>query len=470
MSSPNRISVIGSDGIETVLYEPQPYQRPFHESNTKYILALGTRNTGKSTALRWDAIARCLTFPNFRALIIRRTIPDLRKTHLNFIEVEMIALGGKFNRTFNEAQFPNGSKIIFTHCETKEDVVNFLGSEWGFIGFDELSTFSLEMFLLIQAAGRVSKEKPYKAVIRACSNPLGIGAEWMKQWFIDKSVDLEEFSDYHPDDFEMQYSTLEDNKYIDIEEYKKSLKILPDHVKRAWLLGEFVIEGAYFGDFRKTKDGGVPWHVIPTLPTWNHEPLLSHSWISVYRAIDWGYSPDPAVCLWIIVLPNKRAVVFKERSWKRTLAKDVALAIKKESEDMHIVESFCDPTMLIKEGQAYSIGEIFEQNGVPVTASTNDRKLYGYSIHEYLNTLVDDLPQLQIVQPLGLYGCPDLIRTLPLLRMDKNDPSKIADGEDHWAVALAYFCMGQASPSKDPQRPSVPRWMMSKERRRASFL
>jgi hypothetical protein len=171
--------------------------------------------------------------------------------------------------------------------------------------------------------------------------------------------------------------------------------------------------------------------------------------------------------LWIAVLPNNRAIVFKERSWKRTLAPEVAKQIKRESEGMHIIDSFVDPTMYIKTGVSpFSIAELFEQNGIPVTPSQNDRELFGYAIHQQLNTIIDLEPQVQIVKPLGLYGCPDLIRTIPTLQMDKTDPRKIAPGDDHWAVALAYFCMGKAMPARDPIVPVLPRWRMPKQKHR----
>ncbi len=107
---------------------------------------------------------------------------------------------------------------------------------------------------------------------------------------------------------------------------------------------------------------GKPWHCVQTLPMWKNEYLFNLPWINIYRAVDWGYDPDPAVCLWIASLPSGQAIVFKERTWKRTLASDVAQQIKQESEGMHIVETFCDPTMFIKTGNApYSIGELFQK-------------------------------------------------------------------------------------------------------------
>ena len=462
----SRLVVINEQGEQQVVYEPHPHQERFHASAAPNLLALGPRGTAKSTMLRFDAHLRCLMIPHFRALLLRKTTPELRKSHLNFIDREMALLGGTFNHTTNVAKYPNGSELTFSHCATLADVMNYLSSEVGYLAFDELTTFTLDEFLLISAAARAPVDAPYTSVVRAGTNPLGPGADWVYQWFVDKTVKLEEFPDYNPEDFEVQVSTLEDNPSINAFEYRKRLKNLPEHVRRAWLLGERVIEGAYFTDFRPMKSG-QPWHVVEEMPTVGGVPIDRAPWVRVYRAVDWGYSPDPAVCLWVAVLPDTRAIVFKERTWKKTLAADVAAEIKRESADMRIVETFADPTMEIKTGAQFAIGEIFEQHGVPLTYVTNDRILFGYAIHNYLNTLINEEPQIRMVKGVGPYGCPELIRTLPMLRMDPSHPARIAEGHDHWAIALAYFCMGQAGPGQLAQSPkAIPQWMQARRRPR----
>ena len=476
----NKVEIQFGDGQSVVLYEPQPKQQLFHQSETPNLLALGTRNTGKSTQLRWCAFIRCMTYPGFKALLLRRKMTDLRKSHLNFVQMEVGLLNKafpvKYRETTYDVRFGNNSLVQFGHCEDDRHLQDYLSSEWDYIGFDELVTFSLEQFLLISAAARSAATKPYKALVRACSNPFGSGAPWMYAWFVDKDVDYGDYPDYVPADFEMQFSTMEDNRYVNKEEYEKRLKNLPAHVKRAWLYGERVIEGVYFEDFKKTKevvkDNGeriaTPWHVISDIPyyvdpvTGEHLRYEYLAWAKVYRSLDWGYFPDPWVCLWHLVLPNKRVVTFKSLSGKRELAKDVADKIKQESRGMNVPQTFCDPTMFVKTGEtSYSIGEIFEQNGVPLTPAQNDRELYGYALHEGLNEILDDgLPKWQILE----YSCKDLVRTIPIMQMDTSNPKKIADGEDHWVVAAAYFWMGAAPPSRDPGlgRQGLPRWMMPK--------
>ena len=478
------------DGTIKDIYIPQPSQLTAHECSTPNLLVWGPRGTGKSKWLRWDAILRCLMFPGFKALIIRRNMTDLKKSHLRFIGTEARLIGAQYRESssYNDVKFPNESFLQFGHCEDQKALEGYLSSEWDYIGLDELSALgkdtddTLDKFTKLSAAARTTIDKPYVPLVRACSNPLGPGAAMMKAWFIDREVDYSEFPDYRPDDFESTFWDLDANKYVGKEYYQK-LKNLPEHVRRAWLHGEFVMEGAYFSDFRRQRDG-LPWHVIGTMPTWRGARLEDLPWVSIYRAVDWGYFPDPAVCLWIAVLPDHRSIVFKEMSWTRTLAADVAKEIKRQSAGMKIVETFCDPTMFVKTGTIeYSIGDIFEQNGIPLSPAQNDRELYGYAVHDALNTIInlgDDhgdadeigqqigqiVPKLQIYEFGAVNGRNDLIRTFPILQMDKLDPCKIGNGDDHWVVALAYFCMGKAMPHRDPVAGEYQRWRMPKRKSR----
>jgi phage terminase large subunit len=448
------VSVTRPDGTVEILYKPLPHQAAFHAATEPNVLSLGSRGTGKSLMLRWDAILRCLTWPDFRALVLRRSYPELRRSHLMDIEREVKALGGYFHRTNNVAHFQNGSTITFAAVEDDAAILNFLSSQFGAVYYDELSTFTEQQFLQISSSARAPEAAPYVAVVRAGSNPLGVGAAWMKARFVDKTLDFEVAPDYNPADYVTLFSTLADNPHLDVAAYRKRLADLPAHVRKAWLDGEFSDEGAYFSDFRPTKDG-EPYHVIETLPTVKGKPLLEQPWITIYRAVDWGYDPDPAVCLWIAVLPSGRAIVFKEQSWIRTTAQDVAKEIAKASKGMRVIETVHDPSMAIDgRGSGVSIADYFEQNGVPMTPSRNDRAGAGFAIHEWLNTVIDGEPKLQLLRT----GCPTLIRTLPEMQRDKRDPAKIANGFDHFVITLGYFAQSDIVPSREPIATAAP-WL-----------
>jgi hypothetical protein len=449
--------VLAPDGSVALEYAPTDVQRRFHETAAPNCILEGSRGTGKSLAIRMDGHMRALAYPGLSYLVLRRSMPELRKTHLRFIGTEMGKLGGTFNKTESIAYYPNGSLGYYSHCETDDDMMRLLGGEWAVIYFDEMTTFSQEQITKIATCARVTEGSGLTALIRGGTNPIGEGAEYVHRYYILKDVPPEEDQDYDPNDYEAIHTLLADNPHIDQAQYRKKFSSQPAHYRKAWLDGEWVVEGAYFEDFQPTRDG-KPWHVIPELPRIDGQWLLALPWIRIYRAVDWGWWPDPAVCIWFALLPNGRAIVFKERHWHRATAAEVAQAIKSESGGMRIAETFCDPKMFDgSEATGNSIGDLFERNGIPLTRSRNDRSASGFSIHEYLNTTLDDgLPKLQILDQ----GCPTLIKTLPIMRMDKNNPARIADGNDHWVISLAYFCMGgSVGPSRNPSKPEVPFWM-----------
>lgn len=456
-------------------YVPTPKQLDFHESLKENCIIEGSRGTGKSVCIRNDAHMRALACPGYNYLIVRRTMPELKKTHLRFIGQEMRILGGTYHKTDAIAQYHNGSTGFFSHCETEDDMMKILGSEYCAVYFDEISTFTGEMITKIATCTRVPEGSDLMALVRGGTNPIGVGADYVRKAYLTKDIQPEDDPEYNPDDYEAIHTTLDDNPYIDKVQYIKRLSNLPEHIRRAWLDGEWVVEGMYFHDYYPTKHRPVgegesepyDWHVTTIYPRIKSSRtdiigLEQHQWVQIYRTVDWGFSPDPAVCLWIAVLPNSRAFVMKEMHWRSKTAAHVAKIIKSESEGMHIVETYCDPTMFYGSEATgnMSVGDIFESNGVPLTPVKNDRIVAGYAIHEYLNTLcVDGLPKLQMYGP----GCPMLVRTIPEMRTDKNDPRKIADGNDHWVISLAYFCMQRTGVSQETFEVQVPRWMRPKK-------
>jgi hypothetical protein len=204
-----------------------------------------------------------------------------------------------------------------------------------------------------------------------------------------------------------------------------------------------------------------PWHVIDTLPTVGGKPLLDQEWVSIYRCHDSGFFPDPAVCIWLAVLPNGRAIAFKEDHWQSTVASDVAKDIARQSRGMRVLDDFADPTMFATSNHTgLADSDYYEQNGIALTASRNDRAAIGKAIHEWLGTIIDGEPKLQILRE----GCPQLIRTIPDMQIDSNDNRKIAGGgNDHWCVALGYFCQGMTAPSREFTTAATPLWMRPKK-------
>ena len=304
-----------------VLYVPTEKGIEYHQRTESNVLFYGGRGSAKSTTGRWDAHMRALSIPNYKYVILRRTYPELEKTHLHALPREMKMLGGTYNITKHIANYPNGSTGFFSHCNTEEDVLNLLGSEVYLALFDELSTFLWEHFIKLASSVRAPQNVACGALVRALTNPMGMSAAKIQEYFVDKNVDPEEDHDYNPYDWYAIKANLEDNPYLPIE-YKKRFSALPAHVRKAWVDGEFSMENALF-DFKPTIEG-APYHVIHEIDL---PKIIKNA--TIYRAIDSGWFPDPTIILWIAHLGN-RHIVFHEKLLYRTTAAETAEILKRK--------------------------------------------------------------------------------------------------------------------------------------------
>lgn len=464
------ISIIGPDGKEVLLYAPTEKQLEYHSRTEPNVLFWGGRGSGKSMCGRWDAHLRALSHPGFTYVILRRTYPELQRSHLVHIAREMKQLGGSYNATSRIAYYPNGSQGFFSHCATEEDVLKLLSAEFALAFFDELSTFEWSMFTKLAASVRVPVGSGLTAMVRAATNPLGPSAQEILRYFVNKEVDPAEDPDYNPNDWYSIHANLEDNPYLDEKQYRKRFSGLPAHVRKAWVEGEFVLENALFDfqPFRRVENADgtfsrTPYHVIPD---GNLDIPKLVKTATIYRAIDVGWFPDPSIVLWIAHLGN-RHIIFHEKLWYKTIAADIAADIKEIDEALgvkRVAMTYCDPSMDINTtADVRTIKEIFENNGIPMENSINDRALFASTMHAALaEEALPGIPRLQIYSK----GCPYLIKSIPQQRFDPKHPLKMADHpDDHAVVASCYYLMSHsADPRKDfPTTGEMPRWMRPKQ-------
>src|SRR3990167_7915535 len=106
MSNNHKLIVDLPDGTPFTMYEAFPKQAEFHESATPKLVAIGSRNSGKSLMLRMDAHMRALSYPGCNLILIRKTYKELQKSHVYFqglpwgsLKAEMELLGGSFHAT-----------------------------------------------------------------------------------------------------------------------------------------------------------------------------------------------------------------------------------------------------------------------------------------------------------------------------------------------------------------------------------
>jgi hypothetical protein len=197
---------------------------------------------------------------------------------------------------------------------------------------------------------------------------------------------------------------------------------------------------------------------------------IQHHSVQIYRGFDLGFSPDPAYCVWIAHVGN-RYIAFKEKLWLKTVASDIAKSIVAESDGMRVAMTYCDPVMDIKTAaDVRTIKDIFEENGVPMEASVNNREHYAHAVHTALSEEVEPgVPRLQILDKIPgepNLGCPYLIKTIPQMRYDPKHPLRMADSKnDHGVIALAYFLISSGAMERRSTNATyrLPKWMQPKK-------
>lgn len=439
----HKIIITTPSGDDLVFWEPFEKQIQFHESSVTNLLARGSRGSGKSGMLRNDAHMWAMSVPNCNLILIRKTYKQLQQSHLLNISKEMKQLGGYYHATNFVAHYPTGSRLFFSYVGHEADALNLLSAEFLRAYYDELSVIPWEFFLKLSASVRVTGKRGLKASTRSATNPFGESAGDIEKYFVTKDIDPEEDPDYDPAEWDYIQINMEDNPHLDLEQYKKRFAGLPAHLRKAWLDGEFSDEEALF-EFKPFRDGR-PYHVLKELDL----PRVIKN-AQIYRAIDWGWHPDPSYCVWIAHLGN-RYIAFHEKVWYKTIVPDLAAQIKEEEEKLgirKIAGSFCDPTLDIHTGAEIRTNkEIFEDHGIPLEASINNRELFASAIHTALAEEVEPgIPRLQIFDGGKYRGCPYLIKALPLMRYNPKKPLALADHKhDHPCVSLAYFLISQAS-------------------------
>jgi len=423
---------------QTWLYVPTPKQVDFHVQTrkTRRTLYGGQAGPGKSHALRWGLYEDCLQTPNLNCLLLRRTFQQLEQTHLGQMVREQKLVQGTYLSGEKMMRFPNGSTIRAGHCESVADAQNYLSTEYDRIAFDELVTFDRDMALEIMSRARTAKPEVMAsgdAQVWAGTNPGGRGALWVKEFFIDQTVDAHDFPSYDPARYGFVEATLSDNPYISTE-YRRDLEDLPEMRKRQLLYGDWnAFEGQFFSEW--SPDTHVKDLVIA--------PDVEH-----VASMDWGYS-SPGVVLWWACLPDGRYHCRWEHKFKGESAEAMSLTIKRITAELGIRTLrylVCDPAMKQKTGagRGESIYETLLRRRLPMRGGDNDRFNGWMRVHELLRT--DDQGHAWLtVSP----ACKYLIRTFPAMVQDRQDAEDIDTTKDDHAVdAVRYFCMSRPSPTR----------------------
>jgi hypothetical protein len=281
-------------------YQPWPHQVAFHESGAKYRLAVGSYGSGKSLPLLWEAVLHCIEHPGVNALMLRKTMPDLKRTVIDkfktdipreaydhYHETDHIVYFKKVPKKdkdgnvildpiTGEPEFLQ-SKLFFAACEKEKDVGRFLSTEYVFIGFEELGEFPF--FIWDALAGRNRCTIPgTRPCMAAATNPMGIGWAWIKKLFVDKKpfAGMDPAA-YRARDYAYFHSTVDQNpKLRKDKEYLRTLEASPlrDRIRYGSL---DAISGQYFENWDSNR------HVRP------RSDFIFEAWQPHWIGWDYGF-------------------------------------------------------------------------------------------------------------------------------------------------------------------------------------
>lgn len=266
-----------TDGV--VRIEPFAGQKKFLARSEYEVLFGGQPGPGKSWALVIDALGlqfakgklgcAAVEVPSYRAVIFRRKSTELSKLIDEGMKYYRLgAFGAEFTarRTGEPGAsftFPSGAKIFLCHLENEKNKYDHDGIEYQYVGWDELTHFTLTQYLYLMSRTRSTVENLFVRV-RATANPLGEGLWWVRKRYpvkepmVVKHYVADKDPAINPAGIEVEKSTkmsksrvfvpgeLKENIYLNQDEYVGAIKQMGMVYERALLHHDW---DAFGGDF-----------------------------------------------------------------------------------------------------------------------------------------------------------------------------------------------------------------------------
>ena len=424
-----------------VLYEPTPKQAEFHSAGEDIVLYGGAAGGGKSYAMLIDVLRYC-QYEDYRGLLIRRTSPMLKE----LIGVSRTLYpkafpGANYNKSENVWYFPSGATIQFGYLDRAEDLENYQGLPYAYIGFDEIQhQRSDEGFVFLKSRLR-SANPNIDCYIRASANPGG--APWVKETFIDPA---EPNTTFYADGLSYRFipAKLEDNPHLDtpkegqtISPYRKMLMALPEVKRKQMLEGDWMVGDDNMFTFSTHV------HVTDEMPPMH--------W-SVINSLDYGFK-DPACSLWGQICPTTGLLfVYQELECLHHVHEKWAIAVK-EAEGFlpQGVSRVIDHSVFNNTGHTGpGVREIIAKQGLVPKPADRNREAGWNQIHNRL--LVD--PDTGLTGILIHSSCVLLIDQLASARRNDKKPDDIDEKRiktkgrmHHWDMldCLRYMCSSRPS-------------------------
>jgi phage terminase large subunit len=263
-------------------------------------------------------------------------------------------------------------------------------------------------------------------------NPDGIGFLWVKRLFVTR----EYLPGENPDEYVFIQSLVDDNQIL-IKmnpDYVAQLDSLPDGMRERWRYGSWdVAEGQYFPEFNRAVHVCAPFSIPKE---WRR-----------YISIDYGL--DMLAAYWYAIDGLNNVYVYKELCQPDLPISAAAQAINDMTLSDEKIYAVLAPPDLWNRSQetGKSKALIFDESGLTLTKSNNDREAGWLAVKELLKLDTEGRSRVQIFDT-----CQQLIKNLPSLLRDPkrptdtlNEPHEITHSPD----SFRYFAIYWTSPSPE---------------------
>jgi len=424
---------------QNVIFKPNKGpQTQFLASAEREVFYGGARGGGKSYAMLVDPLRYC-TKQNHRALLIRKTMPELRDmiTHSQRLYGKAYP-GARWREQEKEWRFPSGARIEFGYADNMTDALRYQGQSYTWIGIDELPQYPTpDIYNFLRSSLR-SVDPAIPVFMRATGNPGNVGSQWVREMFVNPSqpnvpfhISIDTPTGIKKITRRFIPAKLQDNPYLmQTEDYYAMLSSLPEVQRKQFLEGDWdAFENSAFPEFNKDIHTTEPFDI-------------PRSWTR-FRSCDWGYS-SPACVLWFAIDWDNHLWVYRELYRNKMTADVFAKQVMNMEHGEYIKYGVLDSSTWARRGDVGpSIAETMIQEGCrwrPSDRSPKSRVNGKMELHKRLK-FDEELEQTRIKI---FTTCTNLIRTLPLLPVDNNNPEDVdTDAEDHAYDALRYGVMSR---------------------------
>lgn len=226
---------------------PTPTQHAFLYLDDLEVMFGGAAGGGKSDTLL-EAAAQYVDVPGYAALLIRKTYKDLSLPGaiMSRSKEWWLNSDAKWNDTEKTWTFPSGATITFGYLQGRDDVYQYQGAEFQFIGVDEATQIPMFDYRYLLSRLRKPSSGPLSKVplrMRCATNPGGRSHKDFKQRFID-NVPAEDDPEDTPEKAAARLfipSKLDDNPHVDREAYRQALAGLDPRTRKQLLDGDWSV-------------------------------------------------------------------------------------------------------------------------------------------------------------------------------------------------------------------------------------